>query len=241
MSYDLYYWPDIQGRGEFIRLALEDAGADYRDIARGDYAGDPAPDMMHWLGGKDIARPPLAPPFLVHGDKVIAQTANILLYLGARLKLAPKDEAGRLWTHQLDLTIVDLVDEAHDTHHPLGGHLYYEDQKPEAARRAAHFRDVRIAKYLGYFERVLAANPAGDAWLVGDACTTADLGVFQAVAGLEYAFPKAMKRARRKLPKMNALCARVAERPRIAAYLNSNRRIPFNETGIFRRYPELDG
>lgn len=241
MTYDLYYWPGIQGRGELIRLPLEDAGADYRDVARGDYRGKPAPDMFALLEGDGLDRPPLAPPVLAHGQLVIGQTANILFYLGPRLGLAPKDEAGRLWTNQLVLTVLDLVDEAHGVHHPIAGELYYEDQKPEALRRAESFRANRIPKFLGYFERVLEANPAGDAWLVGDAASTADFALFELVAGLDYAFPKAMKKLARKIPKVRAHSQRVAERPRLAAYLGSDRREPFNETGIFRHYPELDG
>ncbi len=238
MTYDLYYWPEIQGRGEFVRLALEDAGADYVDVAR---SADGFQAMMRIMEEKASPRPPFAPPFLSHGDLLIAQTANILLYLGPRLGLAPENEADRLFVHQLQLVIADLVNEAHDTHHPVGGSLYYEDQKPEALRRAEEFRRNRIGKFLSYFERVLAANPDGDAWLVGDAASYADLGLFQVVEGLTYAFPRAMTKGARHWPKVRALHDRVAERPRLATYLKSDRRIPFNESGIFRCYPELDG
>jgi hypothetical protein len=41
-------------------------------------------------------------------------------------------------------------------------------------------------------------------------------------------------------PELLALRERVRELPRIAAYLASGRRMPFNQDGIFRRYPELD-
>ncbi len=231
MPYEFYYWPSIQGRGEFVRLALEEAGAKYVDVWREG-------------GMRDAdfgATPSFAPPYLKDGKKVIGQTANILLYLGDKLGLAPKSEAGRLWTHQIQLTIADLVVEAHDTHHPLGGDFYYEDQKPEALRRAKMFRDSRIPKFLDWFETILEHNPKGDAHLVGARLTTADLSLFQAVEGLSYAFPKAMTRAIKSAPHVAALRERVAARPRIKAYLKSERRIPFNEDGIFRHYPELDG
>ena len=241
MGYELYYWPSIQGRGEFVRLALETAGADYVDVARGsakDGLGMPA--MMRLLEDGGLATPPFAPPFLKSDGLVIAQTANILQYLGPRLGLAPGDEAGRLWTHQLQLTIADLLVEAHDTHHPIASGLYYEDQKPEARRRAADFLKARIPKFLGYFERALAGNPEGPRHLAGRATSTADLSLFQVVEGLRYAFPKAMARLERRHPKVVALRDRVALLPRLKAYLASERRIPFNEDGIFRRYPELD-
>jgi glutathione S-transferase len=238
MRYELYYWPGIQGRGEFIRLALEEAGADYVDVARGK-GGMPA--MTRLLEAEAAARPSFAPPFLKAGRLLIGQTANILLFLGERHSLAPRDEAGRFWTHQLQLTIADLVVEAHDTHHPIASGLYYEDQKREAKQRAEDFRESRLPKFVGYFEEVLARNPRGPKHLVGARLTHADLSLFQIVEGLGYAFPRAMKRASRRVPQVMALRDRIAERPRIAAYLASERRIPFNEQGIFRHYPELDG
>lgn len=238
MAYELYYWPGIQGRGEFVRLALEEAGADYVDIARGAGGVDA---LMTFLERQDLANPPFAAPFLKDGDVVIGQTSAILLYLGDRHDLAPKDEAQRLWTHQIQLTIADLVGEAHDTHHPLSGELYYEEQKPEALRRAKHFREERIPKFLGWFETILARNPAGEAHLVGKAISYADLSLFQVVDGLLYAFPRRMKRTLAETPRVAALHHVVARRPRIRAYLDSGRRIAFNEQGIFRHYPELDG
>lgn len=241
-TYRLYYWPTIQGRGEFVRLALEEAGARYLDIARlEDGAGQGLSTMMAIMHQCDGAHPPFAPPFLADGELLIAQTANILLHLGRRLGLAPSNEAGQTFVHQLQLTMADLVAEAHDAHHPLGSGLYYEDQKPEAVRRAKDFRERRIGKFASYFERVLAANPDGHEWLVGRALTYADLSLFQLVEGLRYAFPRAMAAQESEWPRVIALHDRVAERPRIASYLASDRRIAFNQDGIFRSYPELDG
>jgi glutathione S-transferase len=236
MRYELYYWASIQGRGEYVRLALEEAGAPYVDVARTDGGEE---RMLALLDDK-VTCPPFAPPFLKAGNRIIGQTANILLFLGGRHGLAPKSDAGRLWTHQLQLTLADLVVEAHDTHHPIASSLYYEDQQREAKLRAADFVAHRLPKYLHYFERVLASNRSGPAHLVGARLTYADLSLFQVVAGLRYAFPKAMVRAARRLPNVMALCARVANRPRIAAYLASDRRLPFNEEDIFRHYAELD-
>jgi len=241
MEYELYYWPTIQGRGEFVRLALEEAGAEYLDVARGSEAsGAGVRALMRILDSNAIARPPFAPPFLKAGDLLIAQTANILLFLGPRHGLAPEDEAGRLWTHQLQLTLADLVQEVHDTHHPIGGTLYYDDQRKEARRRAGEFLKSRAAKFLAYFEHVLERNSAGDQYLVGTSLTYCDLSLFQVVAGMRYAFPRAVAQYERDYPRVFALRDRVARRPRIAAYLASDRRIPFNEEGIFRHYDELD-
>jgi glutathione S-transferase len=235
MRYQLFYWPEIQGRGEFVRLALEDAGAAYDDVARSKGGMNRMLAMMD--GGRD-KHPPFAPPFLKAGRLVIAQSANILFYLGARLKLAPRDEAGRLWLHQLQLTVTDFVKEAHDTHHPLGGELYYEDAKPEAKRYSENFLKTRVPKYLGYFETVL--KKSGGPHVLGRKFSYVDLSLFQLVEGLRYAFPKAMKPVERKLPGVVALHDRVAQRPRLKAYFGSKRRIAFNEMGIFRHYPELD-
>lgn len=236
MRYQLYYWPEIQGRGEFVRLALEEAGADYIDVAR---RKNGVEKMMRLMESARMKHRPFAPPFLKAGKLLIGQTANILLFLGAREGLAPKSEEGRLWTHQLQLTIADLVVEVHDTHHPLGVSLYYEDQKREAKRRAAEFLKERAPKFLGYFEDVLKRNKSG--FLAGRTLSYADLSLFQIVEGLRYAFPKAMTRLEEKHSRVVALHDRVMQRPRIQAYLASERRIPFNEGGIFRRYKELDG
>ncbi len=239
MRYQLFYWPEIQGRGEFVRLALEDAGATYDDVARSKSGKSAGLDRMLAMmeGGRD-KRPPFAPPFLKAGKLVIAQSANILFYLGPRLKLAPRDEAGRLWLHQLQLTVTDFVKEIHDTHHPIASGLYYEDQKPEAKQFTRHFLKTRVPKYLGYFETVL--KKSGGPYMLGRKFSYIDLSLFQLVEGLRYAFPKAMTRIERNLPNVVALHGRVAARPRIKAYLGSKRRIAFNEMGIFRRYPELD-
>jgi glutathione S-transferase len=196
--------------------------------------------MLRLLDGEEVEQTPFAPPYLRAGGRLIGQTANILLYLGPRHDLAPTAEAGRLWAHQLQLTIADLVDEAHDTHHPIASSLYYEDQRPEARARAADFLKSRAPKYLGYFEGVLARNPSGDRHLVGARLSYPDLSLFQIVAGLRYAFPGAMARLEPKHPRVAAMHDYIAARPRIAAYLASNRRIAFNQAGIFRHYPELD-
>jgi len=234
MRYELYYWPSIQGRGEYVRLALEDAGANYADVARSDRGMAAMSRMMEARGGM----PPFAPPFLKAGQLVIGQTANILLYLGSRHGLAPKAEAGRLWVHQLQLTVADLVLEVHDTHHPLGPSLYYEDQRQPAKKRTDEFWKQRVPKYLGYFEQLLNSNSG--AYLTGRRVTYVDLSLFQIVEGLRYAFPKRMKAFERRIPGLIDLHDRVAVRPNIKPYLASDRRIAFNEDGIFRRYKALD-
>jgi glutathione S-transferase len=234
MHYELYYWPMIQGRGEYVRLALEEAGAAYTDVAR---KGNGMAAMMR-MTEDSRGTPPFAPPFLKAGKLVIGQTANILLYLGARHGLAPKTEAGKLWIHQLQSTIADLVVEIHDTHHPLGPTLYYEDQRAPAKRRTEEFWNERVPKYLGYFERLLKAN--GGSYVTGRRITYVDLSLFQIVEGLRYAFPKRMAGFEKEIPGLIGLRDRVATRPNIKAYLESDRRIPFNEECIFRRYKGLD-
>jgi glutathione S-transferase len=241
MRYELYYWPGIQGRGEFIRLALEEADADYVDVARrAESSGMGVPALMRLLNDDTVAHPSFAPPFLKAGDQIVGQTANILLFLGPKLGLVPDDEASRLWAHQLQLTVADFVVEVHDTHHPISGGLYYKDQKPEAQRRAADFIATRLPKFLGYFETILERNPHGDQYMVGAALSYVDLSMFQIIEGLRYAFPRSMKKSEPDYPHLTALHRRVSVRPRIARYLASARRLPFNTQGIFRHYKELD-
>jgi glutathione S-transferase len=240
MTYELHYWPGIQGRGEFVRLALEAAGAAYVDVARGEAGGQGLAAMQALMADPRQPHPPLAPPFLKDGTLLIGQTATILQHLGPVLKLVPRNAALQLWTQQIQLTIADLVTEAHDTHHPIASSLFYEDQQPEAKRRAAVFCRERLPKYLGWFEAILQRNPAGSRHLVGGKLSYADLSLFQVVEGLQYAFPQAASRVLAGTPGVRALRDRVAAQPRVAAYLRSPRRIPFNEQGIFRRYPELD-
>ena len=241
-AYKLYYWPSIQGRGEFIRLAFEEAGAAYVDVARlPEKRGGGVNAMLKLMRDKRSGLLPFAPPFIEVDGQLIAQTANILLYLGPRLGLVPKDETRRTEAHQLMLTIADFALEAHDTHHPLGPSFYYEDQKPESKRRAADFVAARMPKFLGYFERALSRGRASkQKYMVGSSLTYVDLGIFQMVSGLDYAFPKAMGRLAPRISGLRALAEHVSRRPRVAAYLGSNRRIAFNESGLFRNYPELD-
>ncbi len=238
MRVELYYWPTIQGRGEFIRLLLEEANADYVDVAR-TRGGMSA--MMRYLEGRMPGALPFAPPFIRVGRTIVSQTANILAFLAPRFHLVPRDEALRAEASQIQLTIADFVGEIHDTHHPIAGSLYYEDQKKEAKRRARDFVKERLPRYLGWLEDVLVRNRrSGGRWLVGRDLTYVDLSAFQVIEGLRYAFPHAMARLERRMPRLIALRDRVAARPRIAAYLASKRRLPFNQLGIFRSYPELD-
>jgi len=235
MAYDLWYWPTIQGRGEYVRLALEDAAVPYADRAR-EKGGTEA--LVKLLASKGLTTPPFAPPILTVGKTMIAQTANILLFLGDRHGLAPKGGRSQLWVHQLQLTIADLVAEIHDGHHPIASGLYYEEQREEAAKRTKDLRENRLPKYLGYFDEILKRSGTG--WLAGRTRTYADLSLFQIVEGLRYAFPQRMRNLEKKYRRLGVLRDRIAKRPRIAAYLRSERLLPFTREGIFRHYPELD-
>jgi glutathione S-transferase len=235
--YQLYYWDGLQGRGEFVRLALEEAAIPYADVAR-QKKGMPA--LMASLDGGQVDHPSFAPPVLQAGGMLIGQTSNILMFLGARHGLAPRAQEGRLWANQLQLTICDIVAEAHDTHHPISTGKYYEEQKKEAKARSKDFRLHRIPKFLDYFEGVVTRNPGRGGWTIGSRLSYVDLSLFQLIEGLRYAFPKTMTKLAPSYPSLSALHDQVAARPNIAAYVASQRRIPFNEDGIFRHYPELD-
>jgi glutathione S-transferase len=238
MRYELYYQPSIQGRGEFVRLALEDAGADYIDVARDPSFGRAG--IMKILEDPAVEHPSFAPPFLKAGKLMIGQTANILQFLGPRLGLVPKDQTSRIWAHQLQLTITDWVAEVSLVHHPLANALYYEEQKDEAKKRAGYFTSLRIPKFLGYYENILRKNAKGSPFLLGKKICYTDLSLFQMVEGLRYAFPKTMAKLEPSYPRVVAVHDRVAARPRIKKYLASPRRLAFNTNGIFRHYPELD-
>jgi glutathione S-transferase len=236
MQYELYYGNTNQGRGEFVRLALEEARADYIDVARENGPGLGKDAMVPYLQGTDVPHPQFAPPFLKHGDLVIGQTANILHYLGPRLALAPDDEGERLWMHQIQLTIADLVMEIQHSHHPVAHGLYYEDQKAEALTYTRHFLAERLPKFLNYFKRVLGARD----YLIGNSVSYVDLSMFQIIEGLRFCFPKTMSRIECNYDALLALHDKVGRRPNIAAYLASPRRLPWNDRGVFRHYPELD-
>jgi len=238
-EYELYYWPEIQGRGEFVRLLLEEAGANYVDVARlPRNRGGGVQAILRALRGELGPHLPFAPPVLRAGDVVVAQTALILHFLGPRLDLVPADPVLRLWVHQLQLTITDLVAEVHDTHHPISVDWYYEQQKREARARARGFTADRVPRFLGYFERVI--DRAGGPWALGATFSYLDLSLFQVVEGLRYAFPRTMESLAPRIRRLGALAEAVRHRPRIAAYLASPRRLPFNTEGIFRHYPELE-
>jgi glutathione S-transferase len=236
LRYELYYGNTNQGRGEFVRLALEEAQADYVDVARESGPGLGPDALAPYLKGANVAHPQLAPPFLKHGDLVIGQTANILLYLGPQLGLAPEDEGERFYAHQLQLTIADLVMEIQHTHHPIAHGLYYEDQKAEALAYTRHFLAGRVPKFFGFFERALG----GREHLAGNRLTYVDLSMFQLIEGLRFSFPKTMAKIEKDYSGLVALHDRIAVRPNVAAYLKSPRRLPWNDRGVFRHYPELE-
>jgi glutathione S-transferase len=240
MRYELYYWPHIQGRGEYVRLALEEGEAEYIDVARLPEAeGGGRPAVVKLLQDARVTRPPFAPPLLKSGKLVISHTANILQYLGPRLGLVPKAEAQRLWAHGLQLTITDFVREAHDVHHPIANSLYYDDQKTESLRRSGHFKAERLTKFLNYFEAVLARS--GGKYMLGKSLSYVDLSMFQVMASLNYAFPKTMAGMQSNVPRLISLHDFVAARPRIARYIASPARLPFSTQDLMRHYPELDG
>ncbi|MEO8702410.1 MAG: glutathione S-transferase [Kofleriaceae bacterium] len=230
--YELFYWPEIQGRGEFVRLVLEDLGVEYVDRGRD------GTDLEAALAG-DLEGLAFAVPVLRDGELVIPQTVAITRFLGERHGLAPASEQGRLLAQAIALTIADVVNEAHDTHHPISVEARYETQREAAAQRARVFREARMPRLLAYLEGLLGRDRHGDGAYLAGAPSYADLAAFQLLEGLAYAFPKALALA--EIPKLRALRDRIAVRPRLAAYLASDRRIAFNELGIFRRYPELDG
>ena len=238
-SYRLLYWPQLPGRGELVRLVLEDAGAPYVDVARlPAEEGGGARGVAAFMRGRGPHFPVFAPPILVDGELVIAHTANVCAYLGERHGLAPEDAGGRAQAMTLMLSVADVIAEVHDTHHPLSVALRYEEQRDAAKQRAAAFLGGRLATWLGYFERVLERS-AGDYLLGAEPCY-ADLGLHQLMHGLAYAFPRGLAQVSADTPKLVAHSERIAARPRIAAYRASPRCIPFNEDGIFRAYPELD-
>ncbi|MEF2072154.1 glutathione S-transferase family protein [Consotaella aegiceratis] len=240
--FELYYWPGIPGRGEYPRLVLEAAEAPYREMVQlSSKEGGGMSAMSAFLDGGAGDYVPFAPPFLKDGDVVVSQSGVIAAYLGEKLGPAPQSEPDRVFARSVAVTTADLATEAHDVHHPVGSGRYYEEQKPEALRQAEEFRSERMPKFLGWYETLIGHNSTGSGFLVGDRMTYADLGLFHSVEGLRYAFPRRMATLEGHYPKVLALCAKVAAQPAVKHYLDSDRRQPFNENGIFRHYPELDG
>ncbi|EAU41783.1 putative glutathione S-transferase P subunit [Fulvimarina pelagi HTCC2506] len=238
---DLYYWPDIPGRGEYVRLVLEAGGLKYRDVVRLPEAeGGGMPAMVAFLEGRKGYPIPFAPPFIVDDGILVSQTALCCAHVAAQCGLAPEAEADRAFALSVAVTTADFAAEAHDTHHPISVSLYYEDQKPEAMRRAEDFRNNRIPKFLAWYENLIENNPTDSGWLVGDRMTYADLGLFHTCRGLAYAFPNAMGEASQAAPKVQELCRTIAKLPKVIAYQGSDRALRFSTDGLFRRYPELD-
>lgn len=242
MAVDLYYWPGIQGRGEFVRLVLEAAGVEYREMSELPEAdGGGMAAMTAFLEGRRGYPIPFAPPFIVDGETLVSQAGAISAYLGEKFDLAPDGEGERIFARSLALTTADAVTEAHDVHHPIGVGRSYEDQKPEAERRAAEFRAERMPKFLAWYERLIEANPAASGFLVGNRLTYCDLGLFQLVEGLTHAFPERMSVLSGDVPRVIALTEIVRDHDRVSAYFASGRRQAFDENGLFRNYAALDG
>ena len=233
MSYQLFYWPMIPGRGEFVRLFMEAAELEYEDVA----ATQGADALVEDLHSREGLRP-FAPPYLVDEDVVIGQTALILLYLSDKEGLGSGDLATDLKLMQLQMDIADCVEEVHATHHPVSAGLYYADQMEAAYDKAQDFRANRIPKYLIHFDNALATN--GGPFMMGDQWTHVDTSLFQLMEGLDFAFPNYMQTMKGSWANLEALQRAVPEIEGIEAYLASERRMDFNEDGIFRHYEELD-
>ncbi|KAM0264933.1 hypothetical protein ACHAQJ_000449 [Trichoderma viride] len=243
-EYELIYWPGIPGRGEVVRLLFEETGTPYTDTAKGKKA---VPTLLSYTAAKNVGdetNPPLfAPPVLKHGDLVINQLPNILLYLAPKLGLAPTSGDGVYHLNEIALTILDgFLNEVHETHHPIDTAQYYEVQKEEAKKRSKAFREERLPKFLGYVQRVLDGKRSGEGgWLYGGELTYVDLVLFQCLDGTKYAFPKAVEKFREggEYDGVFKLYDAVKERPNIKAYLESERRVAYAD-GIWRHYPELE-
>lgn len=232
-TYALYYWPVLPGRGEIIRMLLEDAGAAYRDVGREEGFGVIVSARKGELGG---ARP-FAPPILQHGELVLSQSSVIARYIAERHGLAPSDHRGRFLAEQHFLGWSDVMVEVHDTHHPIALGLHYEDQRDAAKERTRHFLADRLGTWLQHFEHIVTQ---GGGVHVGETITYPDFMARFVLRGIEYAFPRAFSEHRERIPSLLALRDRVEARPQLAAYLASDRAMAFNEHGIFRHYPELE-
>jgi len=233
MTLQLWYWPSIPGRGEFIRLPLEAAGVPYRDMARELGADALMEDMEKRQGHR-----PFAPPYIVDGGLVIGQVAHILTVLSDRHGFGAGELSRDLQLIQLQLDITDVVEEVHSVHHPLGVGKYYEEQKEAALIRAKEFREERMVKWLNHFEHELSLE--GGPFVLGERWSHVDTSLSQLLRGLAYAFPRRSAALQGRYPRLQACREAVANLPGVAAYRASDRCIPFNKDGIFRHYPELD-
>lgn len=199
--------------------------------------------------GTDGNPPPFAPPALrIPGEGpdgkplLIYQTPSILSYLGDKLDLAGSNEAEKSWILSHTLTALDLNNEAHDTHHPIAVAKYYEEQKEESLKKSTDFREARIPKFLGYFERVLKGNEeqGKGKYLVGSKLSFADTTLWHVLSGLLFAFPKEMEARKAEFELLfGTFYNSVKEASGVKEYLASGKRKPFS-MGVFRHYPELD-
>ena len=250
--YELLYWPEIPGRGEFIRLAFEATGTSYKDVANESKDGinavlaAKADDLTIDSDGNPPAFAPPALRILGEGKEgktlVLYQTPAILSYLGDKLGLAGEDEVEKHWILSHTLTALDLNNEAHDTHHPVAVAKYYEDQKEEALKKATDFRENRLPKFFSFFERVLKGNDENGQgkYLVGSKLSYADTTVWHVLNGLKFAFPKELEAREKEFPTLfGTFYPSVQEQSGLKDYLSSDRRKPYS-MGIFRHYPELD-
>lgn len=235
MSYQLWYWPDIPGRGEFIRLPMEAAGIAYSEPAR--TAADGLAAVAAYLETLD-QQPAFAVPLLDTGSEQIAQTPNILAFLGEEHGIGPAGAAQRRYLNQLQIDMADFAEEMHSTHHPVSAYLYYEDQKAEAARVAEAFRTDRVGKYLAHFER--AARTSDGDWLVGDEWSCGDTSMAQLLDGLCYAFPRRMAILAPEFRKLQTIRRKISALAGIVSYRQSSRWQAFNQEGLLRHYPEHD-
>ncbi|KAK4058824.1 hypothetical protein OIO90_000270 [Microbotryomycetes sp. JL221] len=251
-DFEVVYHAGIPGRAEFVRLMFEATGVTYRDAPQEDGQDCIIPYVTGNFADHDKNPLPFAVPVLRHNDVVISQVPNIVLYLSSRLPPidldgestntaqtpAPLHDLSTFhWLEQL-MTILDMNNEVHETHHPIDIRLYYEDQKAEAQKRAQAFREARIPKFLGNFENNIKKHTSG---FLNEKVSPADLALFHMVEGILFAFPERINQVKSEFPHVFKLRDTIKSSRRIQAYINSGRRIPFNNYGIFRHYTELDG
>nr|ACM44934.1 sigma-class glutathione S-transferase [Laternula elliptica] len=215
----LYYWPGFKGRAEFVRLVFEEAGIPYLESNQG------VADSI--IKGEIGGYPVMMPPVVAKGDFRLGQTQMICQYLAGKYGLAPKGEEDKIHAEQVCASMYDYLTEGYGAFHGAKPGVKYADQKEEAQRYIDRVVQQRLPRYLKHFETVLAANTAGTGFLFGDSISHADLALFHIMNATEFQFPEVYKSAD-YIPLLKAHRDRIASRPNIVAYTQSERCKPFS-------------
>jgi len=225
--WQILYWPAKDadgkvaagaGRAEYLRVLFEEAGVPYQDVTAGLRA-------FFWQNLEAQPYPALAPPAIRKNNFILGQTAVCAKRLAMEFGFYPTDEDDAAHAEQIVTTVHEYIAEGRSAFHPVKNTMSYHDQKEEAKPYIAAFKADRLPRYMTNFERFLKANRGGGGFFVGDSLSYVDLQVMVMLQVTRSQFPDAWEALDAKLLKDHL--AQMEARPRIKAYLLSDRKQPF--------------